>query len=209
MSRPDDNASRPDSAHHRKNWQAIGKTQLLSALENKTLAPATLFVSDPSTSPGKGTTIVLPKSKNQPQVSKIGETIVLPKKQLSDVDQGDLKKDYGRIGETIVLSSARKDPVGKMDEKERPASSPESKSEIGRNLSEKELESKTEGEKGLNNIEGTGVKVKETVEDDSDIEELTAVSETISGTEKPRARAAWSSNGMWKITESIDKLCRS
>ena len=197
MSRPDDNASRPDSAHHRKNWQAIGKTQLLSALENKTLAPATLFVSDPSTSPGKGTTIVLPKSKNQPQVSKIGETIVLPKKQLSD----------GRIGETIVLSSARKDPVGKMDEKERPASSPESKSEIGRNLSEKELESKTEGEKGLNNIEGTGVIVKETAEDDSDIEELTAVSETISGTEKPRARAAWSSNGMWKITESIDKLC--
>lgn len=176
---------------------------MLSALENKTLAPSTIL---PAEIPTKGTTIVLPKSSDQPRA--VGETIILPKKQPSMAEKDAFKRGYGRIGETITLSSPKRDAEGEVDEKEKAALNTESKDEATGKSSEEGLggESKIEKEKESINVQVKKDATVDNDEDDSDIEELTAVAvEAAGGKEKPKARAAWGANGMCRITLQI--LC--
>ena len=199
MSKPSNNISRPDSAPHRRNWQAVGKTQLLAALENRTLAPSTILPPDPTQSPSKGSTIVLPKSNAPPKVVPIGETIVLPKDQA--MIHAGRKGGIGKIGETIVLSPAKK-LVGEVDEKEKIPPVTESKEESTDEPSKEGIsdESKRKAEAGWGSVQSEEHSKAEGDNDDSDIEELTVVSdETVGGKEKPRTRAAWGDHGMSRV----------
>eukprot|EP00795_Rhopilema_esculentum_P000953 gene953-10719_t len=178
--KPATRESRPETAPHRKNWGPAGKTQVLSALENKTLAPETILPPRDLASPGKGTTIVLSKQSSPPKARAIGETIVLPKKQVTGSDEGDdftQTKAGGvkeaKVGETIVLPRKEGAEKGGKTDKIQPSS-------VG---------------------DSSAPQKKETLDteddDDEDIEELTAVIENdTKGTEKPKARAAWDANAM-------------
>lgn len=196
--------SRADDGHHRKNWAPVGKTQLLSALENKTLAPCTIFPQGNVASPSKGATIILPKPGEQ-QKAPIGETIILPKKDPKDLAQAIVittpeKKAVLNIGETITLPS--KSVGEKVDKKG---------SEDSINIVNEERRLESAKEEQRINVEDDKDKdsaIRKTVneikndeeEDDSDIEELTVVSdETVKGKEKPKARAVWGDDGKYVV----------
>jgi len=195
VSKPSNNISRPDSAPHRRTWQAVGKTQLLAALENKTLAPSTILPPGPTQSPSKGSTVILPKSNVPPKLVPIGETIVLPKDQA--MIHAVRKEGIGKIGETITLSPAKKQLGEEVDKKEKTPPITESKDECtGEPCKEVSSDSKSKTEEGSSSIQNEEHAKAESENDDSDIEELTVVSdETVGGKEKPRARAAWGDHG--------------
>ena len=156
---------------------------MLSALENRTLAPETILPPRDVASQGKGTTIVLSKQSNLPKAKAIGETIVLPKKQVTGSNEGDevtQAKGEGvkeaKVGETIVLPRKEGAGNGGKTDKEQPSS-------VG--------DSSIPQNKETPNTED---------DDDEDIEELTAVIENETrGNEKPKARAAWDANGSYYV----------
>lgn len=189
---------RPDSAPQRKIWAPVGKTQLLSALENKTLAANTIFPMDSRRD--SGATVSLPNAADA-KAKPIGETIVLPKKESKDPGQAVVISASSRkaniaIGQTIVLSSA-KEGNEETDDKGKKGSvllsnnvSPDTSSEGAQKSNERD-----EGEKEscvLKTSQDGGV---DNHENDDDIEELTVISdEAVKGKEKPKARAAWGDN---------------
>ncbi len=213
-----------ESAIARKNWGKEGKTLLISALENKTLANQTCF---PPQSPVKadvGATISLPKKQEPKEQSPIGKTIILPKKSSPNIGETITIKAEEKVG---GLSPASVDNEGGMDKeqgkgdddkKEGSFSSVESLEEkidnktvdsgeasLDKSESQdqgKEIEISTQNE--MKTAEGV---VDDEKDDDSDIEELTVISpEVLAKQQKPKARSAWAANGMYKYLTSDCKF---
>ena len=154
----------------------------------------------PTQSPSKGSTVILPKSDVPPKLVPIGETIVLPKDQA--MIHAVRKEGIGKIGETITLSPAKKQLGEEVDKKEKTPPITESKDESTDEPSKEEVndDSKSKTEEGSSSIQNQEHAKTESENDDSDIEELTVVSdETVGGKEKPRARAAWGDHGIFRI----------
>ena len=191
--------ARPESAPHRRNWAAQGKTQVLSALENKTLAVGTIMPTQTPATPDKGSTVILPKREGEsPKAKQIGETIILPKRSLQNIGEASTiaspEKPKEGIAGTIVLPKRdcqEKDKLPFVDSKELPKVNQE-----GPDLAK----FPQDDDKGTDiEMKSSGSAVTDD-NDDSDIEELTAVYEAaLNDEEKPRARAAWGAHGMLSV----------
>ena len=161
-------------------------------MENKTLAPGTILPTGKVASPSKGTTIVLPKAGNEPNAKPIGETIVLPKNRPQNLGEAVVISTPAKkeVGQTITLAPAKKVTEEDVAEKETKTSSSVSKdeAEIGKD--------KTERQEDAPILKPRDDATSEN-EDDDEIEELTVVTdEAVTREQKPKARAAWSADGM-------------
>ena len=154
--------------------------------------------------PDKGSTVILPKGEGgSPKAKQIGETIILPKRSLQNIGEAGTiaspEKPKEGKGGTIVLQKRdcqEKDKLPFVDSKESPKASQE-----GPDLAK----SPQDDGKGTDiEIKSSGTTVIDD-NDDSDIEELTAVYEaTLNDEEKPRARAAWGAHGMLSVNFVLD-----
>lgn len=151
-------------------------------------------------SPEKGSTVVLSKREESPKAKPIGETIILPKRSLQKIGETNTiaspekseEGKGGKVGGTIVLpkrDGQEKEKLPFVESKELSKASQEGPG----------LAKSPRGDDKCIDIEmksgGTAVTDDN---DDSDIEELTAVYEAaLNDEEKPKARAAWGAHGMF------------
>eukprot|EP00794_Sanderia_malayensis_P007278 gene7278-8089_t len=222
--RPPRVGSPAENAHARRNWGKEGKTLLINALENKTLANQTCF---PPASPEKGeaNAMIYMGGKQEPKdASPVGKTIILP------------KKNSPKIGETITIKNedvvAGLNPpviegkpdiihgVGEKGEEMKKEANDNSDSLSSVESLKEQVEKSTTGleEGSLTKTEDDKQskdadkptdndvkKVEDNDEDDDDIEELTEFTVVAPDSQqKPKARSAWGAevSPAWNFKEN-------